>query len=98
MFTFRLTNVYQPHNVCRPCCCAPGPTVTGAQGTYNHLIDAVLDVPRTRQMYMRRLRTLMDTFMATNRLQVGGWVGWGAARRAAASSAMISNPCACRTL
>lgn len=99
-----------------------GPTKTGAPGTYNYLIDAILAVPRTRQMcvegarmlrrrgaelraagglhvcrgrvlgaslpfhqlrkdpcllchvlrrYMRRVRTLMDTFMATGRLQVG---------------------------
>jgi hypothetical protein len=46
-----------------------GPTKTGAPGTYNYLIDAILDVPRTRQMYMRRLRTLMDAFMLTGRLQ-----------------------------
>ena len=49
-----------------------GPTKTGSPGTYNYLIDAVLAVPRTRQMYMRRLRTLMDTFMATGRLQASG--------------------------
>ncbi len=39
--------------------------------TDNYLIDAILDVPRTRQMYMRRLRTLMDAFQPTGRLQVG---------------------------
>lgn len=40
--------------------------------TDNYLIDAILDVPRTRQMYVRRLRTLMDAFQPTGRLQVGG--------------------------
>ena len=47
-----------------------GNTTTGAPGTYNYLIDAILAVPRTRQMYMRRLRTLMDQFIASGRLQV----------------------------
>ncbi|KAL4445750.1 hypothetical protein ABPG77_008949 [Micractinium sp. CCAP 211/92] len=46
-----------------------GPTTTGAPGTYNYLIDAVLSIPRTRQMYLRRLRTLMDAFINTGRLQ-----------------------------
>jgi hypothetical protein len=49
-----------------------GPTKTGAPGTFNYLIDAILAVPRTRQMYMRRLRTLMDIFVASGRLQVRG--------------------------
>lgn len=48
-----------------------GPTRTGAPGTYNYLIDAILSVPRTRQMYVRRLRTLMDQFITTGHLQVG---------------------------
>jgi len=30
---------------------------------YNHLYDAILDVPRTRAMYVRRLRTLMDMYL-----------------------------------
>ena len=47
-------------------------------------MDAILAVPRTRQMYLRRLRSLMDAFHPTGRLQVGGggagggesgWVG-----------------------
>lgn len=46
-----------------------GPTKTGAPGTYNYLIDALLSVPRTRAMYLRRVRTLMDEFVATGRLQ-----------------------------
>jgi hypothetical protein len=46
-----------------------GATLTGAPGTFNYLIDAILEVPRTRAMYMRRLRTLMDSFMATGKLQ-----------------------------
>jgi hypothetical protein len=46
-----------------------GPTLTGAPGTFNYLIDAILEVPRTRAMYMRRLRTLMDSFMSTGKLQ-----------------------------
>lgn len=39
------------------------PSPTGPAGTYNHLTDAILDVPRAREMYLRRLRTLMDTFL-----------------------------------
>ncbi|KAL4425868.1 hypothetical protein ABPG75_009884 [Micractinium tetrahymenae] len=46
-----------------------GPTLTGAPGTYNYLIDAILSIPRTRQMYVRRLRSLMDEFIPTGRLQ-----------------------------
>ncbi len=30
---------------------------------YNHLCDAILDMPVTREMFMRRLRTLMDTYL-----------------------------------
>ena len=59
-----------PHPRLRP---RPGNTTTGAPGTYNYLIDAVLAVPRTRQMYVRRLRSLMDQLIATGRLQVGLW-------------------------
>jgi hypothetical protein len=40
-----------------------GPSPTGVAGTFNHLTDAILDIPRTRSMYLRRLRTLMDRFM-----------------------------------
>ncbi|KAH7617481.1 hypothetical protein NADE_007259 [Nannochloris sp. 'desiccata'] len=46
-----------------------GPTLTGAPGTFNYLIDAILEVPRSRAMYMRRLRTLMDSFISTGKLQ-----------------------------
>jgi hypothetical protein len=46
-----------------------GPTLTGAPGTYNYLIDAIMNIPRTRAMYVRRLRTLMDQFITTGRLQ-----------------------------
>lgn len=46
-----------------------GPTVTGAPGTYNYLVDAIMNIPRTRAMYVRRLRTLMDQFITTGRLQ-----------------------------
>lgn len=35
---------------------------SGALDSYNYLADAVLSLPRTREMYMRRLRTLMDGF------------------------------------
>eukprot|EP00210_Caulerpa_lentillifera_P006730 g6432.t1 len=38
-------------------------SVTGAKGTYNHLDDAILDWSVTREMYLRRLRTLMDQFL-----------------------------------
>lgn len=40
-----------------------GPTPTGAEGTFNYLVDLIMDVPATREMFMRRLRTLMDTFL-----------------------------------
>jgi hypothetical protein len=46
-----------------------GPTATGAPGTYNYMVDAILAVPRTRAMYARRVRTLMDAFIPTGRLQ-----------------------------
>ena len=39
------------------------PIPDGVQGTYNHLIDAILSIPTTRAMAMRRLRTLMDEFL-----------------------------------
>lgn len=39
-----------------------GRPASGAIGSYNYLADAVLSLPRTRAMYMRRLRTLMDEF------------------------------------
>lgn len=38
-------------------------SLTGARGTYNHLDDAIFDWPVTREMYVRRLRTLMDQFL-----------------------------------
>ena len=48
----------------------------GALGSYNYLADAVLSLPRTREMYMRRLRTLMDEFtngrLAVRRVGAGG--------------------------
>jgi hypothetical protein len=31
--------------------------------SWNHLYDAILDQPLTREMYMRRLRTLMDKYL-----------------------------------
>eukprot|EP01025_Chloroclados_australasicus_P040119 TRINITY_DN4178_c0_g2_i1.p1 TRINITY_DN4178_c0_g2~~TRINITY_DN4178_c0_g2_i1.p1 ORF type:complete len:1028 (-),score=127.01 TRINITY_DN4178_c0_g2_i1:2597-5680(-) len=40
-----------------------GASLTGAPGTYNHLLDAILDVPWTREMYLRRLRSVVDRFM-----------------------------------
>lgn len=33
--------------------------------SYNHLTDALLRVPRTREMYMRRLRSIMDNVVNT---------------------------------
>ncbi|KAK3283244.1 hypothetical protein CYMTET_9052 [Cymbomonas tetramitiformis] len=36
------------------------------RATYNHLFDAMMDMPSTRAMYLRRLRTLMDTYLATD--------------------------------
>jgi hypothetical protein len=48
-------------------------SIQGAAGTYNHLTDAILDVAATREMYLRRLRTLADTYYGGGRLkQVGG--------------------------
>jgi len=41
----------------------------GAPGSFNYLIDAILDSSRAREMYMRRLRTLMDEFIATGLLE-----------------------------
>lgn len=41
----------------------------GAPGSFNYLIDAILDSPRAREMYMRRLRTLMDEFISTGLLE-----------------------------
>jgi hypothetical protein len=35
---------------------------SGAAFTYNHLTAALLDVPETRAMYLRRLRTLADAY------------------------------------
>jgi hypothetical protein len=40
------------------------------ESSFNYLVDAILAVPRTKEMYMRRLRTLMDQFIASGRLQV----------------------------
>ena len=34
-------------------------------GRKNHLFDAVVNSPRTNQMFLRRVRTMMDTFMAS---------------------------------
>lgn len=45
------------------------PIPSGVNGTYNYLIDAVLSIPTTRAMYVRRLRTLMDEFLAGGRLE-----------------------------
>ncbi|CAD7697253.1 unnamed protein product [Ostreobium quekettii] len=39
------------------------PAETGPRGNYHHLDDAILDLPVTRTMYVRRLRTLMDQFL-----------------------------------
>ena len=53
-------------------CEKPGPDGTGcfkdkspryADGTFNYLSDAILDVKSTREMYLRRLRSLMDHFL-----------------------------------
>ncbi|KAK2079242.1 hypothetical protein QBZ16_002933 [Prototheca wickerhamii] len=39
-----------------------GSPPSGANGTLNWMLDAVLSSPRARSMYVRRLRTLMDEF------------------------------------
>ncbi|EFJ42738.1 hypothetical protein VOLCADRAFT_119316 [Volvox carteri f. nagariensis] len=36
----------------------------GPTGTYNHLYDAILDVASARAMYMRRLRSMADKYLA----------------------------------
>ena len=43
--------------------CFEEKTSIQAEGNFNYLTDAILDVPRTRRMYLRRLRTLMDEFL-----------------------------------
>ncbi len=35
----------------------------GNESTMNYLNDAILDIPETRQMYMRRIRTLIDGYL-----------------------------------
>jgi hypothetical protein len=37
-----------------------------SKSTYNVMVDAVLASPRTRAMYLRRLRTLADLYLATD--------------------------------
>lgn len=39
------------------------PPIQGANGTFNYLIKLILDVPATRQMYLRRLRSIMDLYL-----------------------------------
>ena len=39
------------------------PQATGQPIYQNHLLDAILDTPLTRQMYLRRLRTLLDDYL-----------------------------------
>ena len=39
-------------------------------GRKNHLFDAVVNSPRTNEMFLRRLRTLMDDFLASNETPV----------------------------
>ncbi len=46
-----------------------GASPRGAPGTFNYLVDAILAVPATRAMYLRRLRTLMDEFIGSGRLE-----------------------------
>ena len=36
---------------------------------YNHLTDALLDVPSIREMYLRRLKTVVDNYIATDYLK-----------------------------
>ena len=37
--------------------------VGGACSGFNHLFDAVVQIPETRQMFLRRLRSVMDAFL-----------------------------------
>lgn len=49
--------------------CSPaGSTPQGASGTFNYLIDLITQVPATREMYMRRLRTLTDQYYPSGKL------------------------------
>lgn len=60
--------VYQLQNTTAPAC-ASHPFI-GARpyllhgGKYNRLLEAIVNVPRTRQMLLRRIRTLSDEFIA----------------------------------
>lgn len=55
---------------CWLCCMQVGSrSLSGAAGTYNHLTDALLDVPSVRAMYMRRLQTLADKYYGRGMLR-----------------------------
>lgn len=45
------------------------PSISGVLGTYNHLIDSIIRVDSTRQMYYRRLQTLVDDYLMSGRLE-----------------------------
>ena len=49
-------------------CNDAGKLAGGPAGTFNYLIDLITQVPSTRQMYMRRLRTLTDEYYGTGKL------------------------------
>ena len=44
--------------------------------SYNRLYDAILRMPETRQMYLRRLRTLMDTILEPSGGTTDAMVAW----------------------
>jgi hypothetical protein len=45
-----------------------GTVPSGASGTFNYLVDLITQVPHTRQMYMRRLRTITDAYYPSGKL------------------------------
>ena len=45
------------------------PSITGFKGTYNHLYDAILSFPPTRAVYLRRLATVVNTWLVQGRLE-----------------------------
>ena len=45
------------------------PGLETPEKNYNHLTDALLDTPSIRQMYLRRLKTIVDKYIATDYLK-----------------------------
>ncbi|UPQ97511.1 spore coat protein CotH [Chloropicon primus] len=45
------------------------PGLETPEKNYNHLTDALLDTPSIREMYLRRLKTIVDKYLATDYLK-----------------------------